>query len=521
MSDNISGKYSHFKGNNYEVYCEVKDKYDTRYVLYQQLYGDKGFWIRPYSMFFERVADPKAPQNMISRFTIKGKAKSPKLYIKKLIDLVKSDDITIRNSEDEREYVITDISTDENKVCVQPFSIKTQPSGYLTEYELFRRMGKNSCIINGKLEIWDSRYTVENSMKLVIDGYDNKMLSELMNPSSIDLEIADTGFLKTKFKTVDPESIEHVSNSKELWKKVRVYKSKNKGTDYFRLYPGQTVITHINNRIKIPEDCAGKIEIKSTYARLSLSITSGDFCNPGYDGYFPLEITNHGSHTILIHGETVMAQLILVPLSGPILIEYSERATQRNSEGYDDGLPYKFWTERSIKKLRKKSGGESLIALADILKSQIKKDVVDCDVNDYKSRFEDTFLVFAHNAIHDDKYKNQDNGQPDIKRILKGYIKKEKRLKWLYSIRIAAIIIAILGVLKNFFDVYSKVYPQSINLLAKSGLLNRLINYIFNPIAVLACIALSIIITINRPKAFCTFEKIDIDNALNDVQSRQ
>lgn len=521
MSDNISGKYSHFKGNNYEVYCEVKDKYDTRYVLYQQLYGDRSFWIRPYNMFFEKVINPNDPPNMINRFSARGRVKSPKSYVEKLIDLVKSDSIIIKNSENEQEYVITAISTEDNKVCVQPFSINTQPSGYLTEYELFRRMGKNSCIINDKLEIWDCKFAVEENIRLEIEGYDNEMLGELMNPSSIDLEIADTGYLKTKYKIVDPESIEHVSNSKELWKKVKVHKSKNNGTDYFRLYPGQTVITHINNRIRIPNDCAGKIEIKSTYARLSLSITSGDYCNPGYDGYFPLEITNHGNHTILIHGKTVMAQLILVALPGPILIEYSKRATQRNNEGFDDGLPYKFWTERSIKKLRKKRGGDSIIALSNALKSQIKKEVVDCDVNDYKSRFEDTFLVFCHNSIHKDKYLNQDNGQPDIKKILKGYIEREKRLKWLFSIRIAAIIVAALGVFKILFDIYVKVYPQYLTVLSRSNILNRIIGFMLNPIAVLICIALYIVITIKKPKAFCTFEKIDVDNVIKEIPTKQ
>ena len=518
MSDNISGKYRHFKGNFYEVYCEVIDKFDYKYVLYQQLYGNKDFWIRPYKMFFEKVDNPDSAGIKMDRFAIKGKAKPPKDYISKLISLVRSERIVIKNTENEQEYVVTSISEDESKVCVQPYSIDIQPSGYLTEYELFRRMGKNSCIINNKLEIWDSTYSVDKNLKLEIEGYDNKALSDLMNPSSIDLQIAATGFLKTKRKTVDPESVEHISNSKELWEKVKVYKSKNGGTDYFRLRPGQTIITHINNKIKIPNDCAGKIEIKSTYARLSLSITSGDYCNPGYYGYFPLEITNHGKHTILIHGKAVMAQLILVALTGPILIEYSKRATQKNRHGFDDGLPYKFWTERSIKKLRENRGGESIVALYNSLKSQIRQEVVDYDVNEYKSRFEDTFLVFCHNSIHKSKYINQDNGQPDIKGILKGYIEKEKLLKRLFSFSIVAFIIGIIGIAKIFFDVYVKVYPEWLDSFAKSNVLNNILHIGFHPITIVLFIALYIILKIKKPKAFCTFEKIDIDNPLNEIQ---
>lgn len=46
-------------------------------------------------------------------------------------------------------------------------------SGYLNEYEMFRRMGKNSCIIDGQLEIWNCRREVEEDLKFRIEDYND------------------------------------------------------------------------------------------------------------------------------------------------------------------------------------------------------------------------------------------------------------------------------------------------------------------------------------------------------------
>ncbi len=48
------GIYQHFKGNKYQVFglCQYKGE---DYVLYQKLYDDYSFWIRPYDMFFEVI----------------------------------------------------------------------------------------------------------------------------------------------------------------------------------------------------------------------------------------------------------------------------------------------------------------------------------------------------------------------------------------------------------------------------------------------------------------------------------
>jgi hypothetical protein len=50
------GKYRHYKGKYYEV-LDIATHSETleKLVVYKQLYGDHGIWVRPYEMFFEEV----------------------------------------------------------------------------------------------------------------------------------------------------------------------------------------------------------------------------------------------------------------------------------------------------------------------------------------------------------------------------------------------------------------------------------------------------------------------------------
>ena len=50
------GRYRHFKGNQYEVIAIARhSETDEAMVVYQALYGDRGFWVRPAEMWVETV----------------------------------------------------------------------------------------------------------------------------------------------------------------------------------------------------------------------------------------------------------------------------------------------------------------------------------------------------------------------------------------------------------------------------------------------------------------------------------
>ena len=54
--------YKHFKGNYYLVEDIAKhSETGEEYVVYRQLYGDGELWIRPLSMFLEKVDRDKYP----------------------------------------------------------------------------------------------------------------------------------------------------------------------------------------------------------------------------------------------------------------------------------------------------------------------------------------------------------------------------------------------------------------------------------------------------------------------------
>ncbi len=50
------GRYRHFKGNEYEVIGVAKhSETEEELVVYRQLYGERGLWVRPASMWEETV----------------------------------------------------------------------------------------------------------------------------------------------------------------------------------------------------------------------------------------------------------------------------------------------------------------------------------------------------------------------------------------------------------------------------------------------------------------------------------
>ena len=56
MEEIKPGLYRHFKGKEYRVLCMARHSETEEWmVVYQALYGEKGIWVRPASMWCEEV----------------------------------------------------------------------------------------------------------------------------------------------------------------------------------------------------------------------------------------------------------------------------------------------------------------------------------------------------------------------------------------------------------------------------------------------------------------------------------
>ena len=61
------GRYRHYKGKAYEVIgCARHSETEEEFVVYRALYGKRGLWVRPLTMFLQRVMVDGKP---VPRFT--------------------------------------------------------------------------------------------------------------------------------------------------------------------------------------------------------------------------------------------------------------------------------------------------------------------------------------------------------------------------------------------------------------------------------------------------------------------
>ena len=150
-SKKIAGRYTHYKGRDYNVYCVAIDRNNNEYILYQQCYGDNSFWIRPYSMFFDSV-DCEGKE--VRRFSAKThQLQAGNKRMKKLIELIEHQNIKIKHSETNNPVIITNINENWDYVIIHQID-QGISSGYLTEYELVKRLGYNSCRINNEIRVF-------------------------------------------------------------------------------------------------------------------------------------------------------------------------------------------------------------------------------------------------------------------------------------------------------------------------------------------------------------------------------
>ncbi len=107
---------------------------------------------------------------------------------------------------------------------------------------------------------------------------------------------------------------------------------------------------------RIPPGHAGKIEGRSSYARLGLAVhCTGDFINPGWEGFMPLQLCNFGPYPLRIAPYFSICQLMIVRLSAESARSYGDQEL-RSKYINDDGGPSLWWRDARVSQLQLRLG---------------------------------------------------------------------------------------------------------------------------------------------------------------------
>jgi hypothetical protein len=173
-------------------------------------------------------------------------------------------------------------------------------------------------------------------------------------------------------------------------------------------------MTRIYERFRIPDEYAGKVEGRSSYARIGLAIhCTGDFINPGWDGFMPLQLYNASPFPIKILPYLPICQLMIIRLSSIPERTYGDEDLASKYVN-DDGGPSYWWRDRSVAKLHTQLGNANVPAT-------IQSEIVDF------VRFEDPELLERFERFVARKRIGQvDNADG----VLDEFARKETRRKW-------------------------------------------------------------------------------------------
>jgi deoxycytidine triphosphate deaminase len=171
---------------------------------------------------------------------------------------------------------------------------------------------------------------------------------EQIQPCSIDLRLDNVFWRYKKVKTIDLRRRKLLELSpRRYFKRIVIGKG-----ECITIQPGELVLGRIYEVFTVPKDCASKIEGRSSFARLGLSVQIGsDFINPGYRGHMTLQLVNHGKNPIKIYPFIPICQMMLVKLSSTPSRLYGEQELQSKYKD-DDGGPSYWWRDKRIKRLQ-------------------------------------------------------------------------------------------------------------------------------------------------------------------------
>jgi len=172
--------------------------------------------------------------------------------------------------------------------------------------------------------------------------------TEQIQPCSVDIRLDNVFWKFKKVRKIDFRKRKLMElEPRRFWKRIVIDKGES-----IDLKPGELLLGRIYEKFTIPNDCAGKIEGRSSFSRMGLGVhINSDFINPGYRGHMPLQLINNGKNTIRLYPFIPICQLIFIKLSSTPKRLYGIQELQSKYKD-DDGGPSYWWRDKRIKRLQ-------------------------------------------------------------------------------------------------------------------------------------------------------------------------
>lgn len=121
-------------------------------------------------------------------------------------------------------------------------------------------------------------------------------------------------------------------------------------SDYYLLEPQTLVLASTIERVRLPDWITGRLEGKSSLARMGLfvHVTAG-FFDPGFEGFATLEIFNGNSLPIKLYPHMPICQMSFMQMAGPASAPYGEGSGGKYQDQQRGPVESRYWKNFEVK----------------------------------------------------------------------------------------------------------------------------------------------------------------------------
>lgn len=99
--------------------------------------------------------------------------------------------------------------------------------------------------------------------------------------------------------------------------------------DEIRIEPGEFVLGHTKEHIRLPDDITAEVKGRSSLGRLGLIPHTAGWVDPGFTGTVTLEFVNHSNQPVRLHAGDRIAQIVFSYTESPANTAYGAKDDQK------------------------------------------------------------------------------------------------------------------------------------------------------------------------------------------------